>query len=503
MIPAIVVGFSLFQFLLVRLNLSVNMSLFIGHTLVIIPYIIRVIGSSLEVFDYSIEEAAMSLGCKKSQTFFKVVLPNITSGVMAAFMLAFINSFNNVPVSMFLTGPGVSTLPITMMNYVEYNYDPTVSALSVILMILTIGIMYILAILHDKIIYTDLEDNKMDLIKLQNINVSYDKKNNILENLNLNIKKGELVSLLGPSGCGKTTTLRVVAGFIEPTAGNFYLGDEDYTKIPVHNRNFGLVFQSYALFPHLTVEENVAFGLKMKKAPKDEINKKVADILETVDMSHLAKRYPKELSGGQRQRVAIARALVIEPSLLLLDEPLSNLDAKLRLKMRVEIRKLQQKLGITTLFVTHDQEECFSISDKVAVLNKGVIEQFDTPENIYSNPATEFVARFVGFENFIDLKKTSENIYSSENNIGFKVDRVKDKKEVKATIRPDDIKIVDEETENTIEGVIEIRTFLGKAYQYDVKTSIGNLIVNSENSVVYEKGNKIKLQLPSNKIVIL
>ncbi|WP_042276566.1 ABC transporter permease [[Clostridium] dakarense] len=143
-IPGIVVGFSLFQFLLVRLNISVNMSLFIGHTIVIIPYIIRVIGSSLEVFDYSIEEAAMSLGCKKSQTFFKVVLPNITSGVMAAFMLAFINSFNNVPVSMFLTGPGVSTLPITMMNYVEYNYDPTVSALSVILMILTIGIMYIL-----------------------------------------------------------------------------------------------------------------------------------------------------------------------------------------------------------------------------------------------------------------------------------------------------------------------------------------------------------------------
>ena len=158
----------------------------------------------------------------------------------------------------------------------------------------------------------------MDLIKLQNINVSYDKKTNILENLNLNIKKGELVSLLGPSGCGKTTTLRVVAGFIEPTAGHFYLGDKDYTKIPVHNRNFGLVFQSYALFPHLTVEENVAFGLKMKKVAKEEIKKKVSEMLEVVDMSHLAKRYPKELSGGQRQRVAIARALVIEPSFCLL-----------------------------------------------------------------------------------------------------------------------------------------------------------------------------------------
>ncbi|MGL4912311.1 MAG: ABC transporter ATP-binding protein [Romboutsia sp.] len=343
----------------------------------------------------------------------------------------------------------------------------------------------------------------MDLINLQNINVSYDKKTNILENLNLKVKKGELVSLLGPSGCGKTTTLRVVAGFIEPTAGKFLLGDEDYTKIPVHNRNFGLVFQSYALFPHLTVEENVAFGLNMKKIPKSEIKSKVDEILETVDMSHLAKRYPKELSGGQRQRVAIARALVVEPSLLLLDEPLSNLDAKLRLKMRVEIRKLQQKLGITTLFVTHDQEECFSISDRVAVLNKGVIEQFDTPENIYSNPATEFVARFVGFENFIDLKKVSHDTYTNEIGTKFKVDRPKDKENVKATIRPDDIKIVNEDVENTIEGTIEIRTFLGKAYQYDVKTSMGSIIVNSENSVIYEKGNKVKLQLPSNKIVIL
>ena len=337
----------------------------------------------------------------------------------------------------------------------------------------------------------------MDLINLQNINVSYDKKNNILENLNLKVKKGELVSLLGPSGCGKTTTLRVVAGFIEPTAGKFLLGDKDYTKIPVHNRNFGLVFQSYALFPHLTVEENVAFGLKMKKMPKEEIKTKVAEILETVDMSHLAKRYPKELSGGQRQRVAIARALVIEPSLLLLDEPLSNLDAKLRLKMRVEIRKLQQKLGITTLFVTHDQEECFSISDRVAVLNKGVIEQFDTPENIYSNPATEFVARFVGFENFFELNK----IY--EGGIKLKVTRAKENSKAKGTIRPDDIRIVEDDLENTVEGTIEIRTFLGKAYQYDVKTAMGNIIVNSENNVVYEKGEKIKLQLPSNKIVIL
>ncbi|MGL5352465.1 MAG: ABC transporter ATP-binding protein [Clostridium sp.] len=343
----------------------------------------------------------------------------------------------------------------------------------------------------------------MDLINLENINVSYDGKKNILENLNLKVKKGELVSLLGPSGCGKTTTLRVVAGFIEPSAGKFMLEDKDYTNIPVHNRNFGLVFQSYALFPHLTVEENVAFGLTMKKMPKKEIKEKVDAMLKVVDMDHLAKRYTKELSGGQRQRVAIARALVIEPSLLLLDEPLSNLDAKLRLKMRVEIRKLQQKLGITTLFVTHDQEECFSISDRVAVLNEGVIEQFDTPENIYSNPATEFVARFVGFENFIDLKRTSEGTYETSSKNILKVSRCNELENVKGTIRPDDINIVEENIENTIEGTVEIRTFLGKAYQYDVKTSIGSIIVNSENSVVYKQGDKIRLQLPSNKIVLV
>jgi putative spermidine/putrescine transport system ATP-binding protein len=204
-----------------------------------------------------------------------------------------------------------------------------------------------------------------------------------------------------------------------------------------------MVFQSYALFPHLTVFDNVAFGLKMKKTSKASIKKLVDEILSIVDLTHLAQRFPKELSGGQRQRVAIARALVIEPKLLLLDEPLSNLDAKLRLKMRVEIKKLQQKMGITTVFVTHDQEECFSISDKVAVMNGGVIEQYDAPENIYSNPATEFVARFVGFENFIDFSRVSANSFQAVGGKRFNVEisRVlKDKEGIKGTIRPDDIR---------------------------------------------------------------
>lgn len=347
----------------------------------------------------------------------------------------------------------------------------------------------------------------MAFLTLKDIDVSYDGKTKILEKLNLDIEKGKLVSFLGPSGCGKTTTLRVIAGFINPVGGQFILEEKEYTKIPVHKRNFGMVFQSYALFPHLNVYDNIAFGLKMKKVSKSRIKEAVNEILASVDLTGLANRYPKELSGGQRQRVALARALVVEPKLLLLDEPLSNLDAKLRVKMRVEIRQLQQKLGITTIFVTHDQEECFSISDKVAVMNNGVIEQYDSPENIYANPATEFVARFVGFENFIDLDRTGNGKYMAKGGYLFNVDtnnKNVHSSDVKGTIRPEDIVIANEDnTSNTITGKVEVRTFLGKAYQYKVTTELGILTVNGANDKIYEQGDNIKLYLPSNKIILV
>ncbi len=346
----------------------------------------------------------------------------------------------------------------------------------------------------------------MAFMRLDDINVSYDGNKNILEKLNLEVKEGELVSLLGPSGCGKTTTLRVIAGFISPSDGKFMLDGEDLTKVPVHKRNFGLVFQSYALFPHLSVYDNVAFGLKLRKVNKEEIDERVKEVLEVCGLTELAQRFPKQMSGGQRQRVALARALVIRPKLLLLDEPLSNLDAKLRINMRVEIKRLQKKLGITTIFVTHDQEECFSISDKVAVMNKGVIEQYDSPENIYARPVTEFVARFIGFENFIALKKVQQGQYEAENHQMFKVDSDREFEACQGTIRPDDIQIVDaNETsaENMVEGKIEVRTFLGKSYQYEVMTKIGKLVVNGQAECSYEPGEMLKLYLPANKIILV
>ena len=345
----------------------------------------------------------------------------------------------------------------------------------------------------------------MAFFNLQDINVSYDKKNNILEGLNLEIEKGELVSLLGPSGCGKTTTLRVVAGFIEPTHGQFILDDTDMTKVPVHKRNFGLVFQSYALFPHLSVFDNVAFGLKLQKVSKEEIKKRVENILEVCDLKGFEKRFPKQLSGGQRHRVALARALVVEPKLLLLDEPLSNLDAKLRINMRVEIKRLQRKLGITTIFVTHDQEECFSISDKVAVMNGGVIEQYDTPENIYRTPKTEFVARFIGFENFIDLKRKDAHTYIASDGSEFVVDNGCDKEDPKGTIRPEDIQIVSSQdnVENKITGKVIVRTFLGKSYQYELDTPLGVIVVNGSSDHVLQAQDTVCVSLPKGKIVLV
>ncbi len=223
-----------------------------------------------------------------------------------------------------------------------------------------------------------------------------------VDDVTLDVRDGELVALLGPSGCGKTTTLRMIAGFITASDGQILIGDQDVTHLPPYRRNTGMVFQGYALFPHMTVFQNVAFGLEMRKVARADIGPRVAEALKLVQLGGLAERMPRQLSGGQQQRVALARALVIRPELFLLDEPLSNLDAKLRLSVRIEIRQLQQSLGLTTLFVTHDQEEALTLADRLVVMSQGKVQQIGSPTELYERPANHFVADFIGRSNFLD-----------------------------------------------------------------------------------------------------
>ena len=242
----------------------------------------------------------------------------------------------------------------------------------------------------------------MSQVQLQDVSKVFNRYVAV-DGINLTIREGEFLTLLGASGSGKTTCLRMIAGFVKPDAGRLLLGGKDATNVPAHKRNMGIVFQNYALFPHLTVAENVAYGLKARGLPKPEVAERTAEALKLVHLEALASRYPKQTSGGQRQRVALARAIAIRPSVLLLDEPLSALDLKLRGELQHEIRRIQQLLGITTLFVTHDQGEAFGMSDRVAVMRNGRIAQLDTPANIYQRPTSRYVADFVGTSNFLEV----------------------------------------------------------------------------------------------------
>jgi len=327
-------------------------------------------------------------------------------------------------------------------------------------------------------------------IKITDLSLSYQKNKQILKNLSLEINDGELLSILGPSGCGKTTMLRLISGLLPIQKGSIEVAGKDISRVPVYKRNFGMVFQSYALFPHLTIFQNVAFGLKRKKLSKDIIEKRTLDILKTTGLSDLKDRMPNELSGGQQQRVSLARALAINPDVLLLDEPLSNLDAKLRIEMREEISRLQKKLKMTTIFVTHDQEECFAISDRVAVMNNGKIEQLDTPERIYQRPRTRFVAEFIGYENFVPKKWAKEHNWNFSNDISGAY----------LTIRPENISLGD--GENNLVGQVIARNFLGNVYQYIVKTELGDLKVDTtDNGYVID--SKIKLNFEKNSLIEL
>ncbi|NOU88371.1 ATP-binding cassette domain-containing protein [Paenibacillus sp. LMG 31460] len=309
-------------------------------------------------------------------------------------------------------------------------------------------------------------------IHVNNVVKKYDKdKITIIPGLSIDIKNGEFFTLLGPSGCGKTTLLRMIAGFNSIEAGEILFDDQVINDIPAHKRNIGMVFQNYAIFPHLTVQQNVEYGLKLRKLPKAELQKRTETIIKVVKIDPYKERLPEKLSGGQQQRVALARAIVIRPSVLLMDEPLSNLDAKLRVDMRTAIRDIQRDVGITTVYVTHDQEEALAISDRIAVMKDGVIQQVGKPRDIYTRPANIFVASFIGHSNFF---KGTIKLNGNEKRITFKdgysipmhnlVDDVTDGMNIMIAIRPEQFSA----TQSGLEAIISKSTFLGQYINYQV-----------------------------------
>ncbi|MGL5315437.1 MAG: spermidine/putrescine ABC transporter ATP-binding protein [Peptostreptococcaceae bacterium] len=306
-----------------------------------------------------------------------------------------------------------------------------------------------------------------NIIELKNISKTYDDLT-VLDNLSLDIKKNEFLTLLGPSGCGKTTTLKIIAGFEYADQGKVLFEEKDLNNVPPYQRPVNTVFQKYALFPHMNVYENVAFGLKIKKMPKEQIDVKVKEMLKLVALEGYENRQVDSLSGGQQQRIAIARALVNEPKVLLLDEPLGALDLKLRQEMQVELKKMQQKLGITFIFVTHDQEEALSMSDTIIVMNKGKIQQMGTPEDIYNEPKNSFVARFIGESNIFDGIMLEDFKVEFCNKVFDCVDKGFEKNEdIEVVIRPEDIKMVNPE-EGMLKGKVTSTIFKGVHYEIEV-----------------------------------
>lgn len=345
-------------------------------------------------------------------------------------------------------------------------------------------------------------------INIENVVKKYE-NDTVIKGLSLDVKPGEFFTLLGPSGCGKTTLLRMIIGFNSIEGGNIKINGKVVNNIPANKRNIGMVFQNYAVFPHMSVANNVAFGLKNRKVPKDEIQKRVDSILRTVKIDHLKNRMPAQLSGGQQQRVALARAIVIQPEVLLMDEPLSNLDAKLRVEMRNAIKSIQNKIGITTVYVTHDQEEALAVSDRIAVMNSGVVQQIGKPKEIYQRPANLFVSTFIGLSNVLEghVKGTGKHKTLTFGNSGYEVgmenlaDSVCDGQKVKVSVRPEEFDIQPEG--EGLRAVIESSVFLGLSTHYFIRLENGadvEVIQYSNDQQIIPNGTKVVLTVKASRI---
>ena len=340
----------------------------------------------------------------------------------------------------------------------------------------------------------------MNIIELKNISKEYGDVR-VLDNIDLFIRKNEFLTLLGPSGCGKTTTLRIIGGFEEPTDGIVIFDDKDITKLPPYKRRINTVFQKYALFPHMNIADNISFGLKIKKMGKKEIDKKVKEMLKLVNLEGFENRAIESLSGGQQQRVAIARALVNEPEVLLLDEPLGALDLKLRKEMQIELKNMQQRVGITFIYVTHDQEEALTMSDTIAIMDKGKIQQIGTPVDIYNEPKNAFVAKFIGESNIIDAVMEEDFVVEFGNKVFECVDKgFRKQEDVDVVIRPEDIEISSVEN-GKWHGIVESVTFKGVHYEMLVNSDGYQWMIHS--TIMKAEGSHIGMNVSPENIHVM
>ena len=344
-------------------------------------------------------------------------------------------------------------------------------------------------------------------VKFENITKKFN-ETVAVDNVSCIFEAGTLTTLLGPSGCGKTTSLRIIAGLERATSGKILVDNEDVTILPATDRDVSMVFQSYALFPHMSVIENVSYGLKMINVNKEEYTEKALETLKLVNLDGYENSMPSELSGGQQQRVAVARAIVLKPKVLLFDEPLSNLDAKLRRQVREDIREIQQKLGVTTIYVTHDQEEALAISDKVIVMNKAVIAQQGSPKDLYNFPKNKFVANFIGDANDVSaeiINKQSNTYELKLAEMSVKIENNQDLKDkVTLALRPEKIKIKRDNNNNCIHATIKNASFVGSSYQYILNSKIGNLyVVTGDTNDVFNVGEEVFLSIDEKDIKIL
>lgn len=325
-----------------------------------------------------------------------------------------------------------------------------------------------------------------------------------VDDLSLEVHRGELLCLLGPSGCGKTTTLRMIAGFIEPSNGSIKIEGQEVVQLPPYRRNTGMVFQSYALFPHMNVSQNVAFGLENIGMSGADRRKRVAEMLEMVELDHLAKRFPKELSGGQQQRVALARALALHPAVLLLDEPFSNLDAQLRIRLRQEMRRVLERVNITTLFVTHDQEEALMLSDRIVVMNKGKVEQIGSPEDIYEQPATQFVAEFIGSCNVFE-GHVVDGLFTSKGGLSVPVSAAANGSHT-LMIRPEYLEPASETYQGySIEGTVENVNYFGPLSRITLQVASEKIVLDARHQTAMrpKPGERIRISIDPDGVRLL